>query len=174
MLTGRTHLAGRRFFKSGHQAPPMNCGRRGAHILLSKNHVAEDLEGEFEGNGDRCCTIWVHCEVKHGVQVAVVNLWSDRCGCNRQFGHKSSKLSGKQARQGWRLGFGSGSCSVLFTRPRFVAAFVLVSRKSARSTSIVPEKKKSIRSSSFSKNASSEPDQRGICSERNLPEAADQ
>src|SRR2546428_5961324 len=54
----------------------MDCGDAG-HILVSK-HVAEDLEEYDE---------WrplLHdlgsCEVKHGMQVAIANLWSDDVG----------------------------------------------------------------------------------------------
>src|SRR6266508_3955977 len=54
----------------------MNCGDAG-HILLSK-HVAEDLE-EYEK-----WRPFLHdlgsCEVKHGMQVSVVNLYEDQFG----------------------------------------------------------------------------------------------
>src|SRR6184192_4113702 len=51
----------------------MNCGDAG-HILVSK-HVAEDLE-EYEKWRSLLHDLGT-CEVKHGMQVAIVNLWSD-------------------------------------------------------------------------------------------------
>src|SRR5262249_50797538 len=54
----------------------MECGDSG-HILLSK-HVAEDLS-EFDEWRPFLHELGT-CEVKHGVQVAVVNLWSDEVG----------------------------------------------------------------------------------------------
>src|SRR5436190_9089666 len=54
----------------------MGCGDAG-HILLSK-HVAEDLE-EYERWRPLLHDLG-SCQVKHGVQVAIVNLWSDDVG----------------------------------------------------------------------------------------------
>ena len=54
----------------------MDCGDAG-HILLSK-HVAEDLE-EYEQWRPLCTTL-ATCEVKHGVRVGVVNLYTDELG----------------------------------------------------------------------------------------------
>jgi TolB-like protein len=54
----------------------MECGDAG-HILLSK-HVAEDLS-EFDEWRPLLHELGT-CEVKHGVQIAVVNLWSDEVG----------------------------------------------------------------------------------------------
>src|SRR6266581_9712505 len=54
----------------------MDCGDAG-HILLSK-HVAEDLE-EYEQWRPLLHDLG-RCEVKHGVQVAVTNLYSDEVG----------------------------------------------------------------------------------------------
>src|SRR5947207_10953353 len=61
----------------------MDCGDAG-HILLSK-HVAEDLS-EFEEWRPLLHDLGT-CEVKQGMQVAIVNLWSDDGG-NRQLPQK--------------------------------------------------------------------------------------
>src|SRR5205814_8896407 len=73
-----------------------DCGDAG-HILLSR-HVAEDLEQYRQ---------WrplLHdlgsCEVKHGMQVAIVNLWSDDVG-NRQLPQKFRTLRKQRARVRW-------------------------------------------------------------------------
>src|SRR5205823_11544959 len=101
------------------------------HILVSK-HVAEDLEE---------CEQWrplLHdlgsCEVKHGMHVAIVNLWSDDVG-TRQLPQKFQALRKQRARVRW-----AGVAAALLLLAGIAAAFVLVSKKSARSTSIVPEK----------------------------------
>src|SRR6266704_1790977 len=54
----------------------MGCGDAG-HILISK-HVAEDLE-EYEEWRPFLHDLGT-CEVKHGVQLPVVNLYSDEVG----------------------------------------------------------------------------------------------
>src|SRR5881396_3847299 len=54
----------------------MDCGD-GGHILLSK-HVAEDLE-EYEQWRPLLHDLG-SCEVKHGVRIAVVNLYDDQFG----------------------------------------------------------------------------------------------
>jgi class 3 adenylate cyclase len=54
----------------------MDCGDAG-HILLSK-HVAEDLE-EYEQWRPLLHDVGV-CEVKHGVRITIVNLYTDRVG----------------------------------------------------------------------------------------------
>src|SRR5205814_241456 len=106
-----------------------DCGDAG-HILLSR-HVAEDLEQYRQ---------WrplLHdlgsCEVKHGMQVAIVNLWSDDVG-NRQLPQKFQALRKQRARVRW-----AEVAAALLLLDGIAAAFVLVSKKSARSTSIVPE-----------------------------------
>ena len=53
-----------------------DCGDAG-HIVLSK-HVAEDLS-EFEEWRPSLHDVGT-CEVKHGMQVAIVDLWSDDVG----------------------------------------------------------------------------------------------
>ena len=54
----------------------MDCGDAG-HILLSK-HVAEDLEG-YEHWRPLLHDLGA-CEVKHGMRVAIVNLYADQVG----------------------------------------------------------------------------------------------
>jgi TolB-like protein/regulator of sirC expression with transglutaminase-like and TPR domain len=108
----------------------MDCGDAG-HILLSK-HVAEDLS-EFEEWRPLLHDLGT-CNVKHGMQVSIVNLWSDDVG-NRQLPQKFQALRKQRARVRW-----AGVAAALLLLVGIVAAFVLVSKKSARSTSIVPEK----------------------------------
>jgi TolB-like protein len=108
----------------------MDCGD-GGHILLSK-HVGEDLS-EFEEWRPLLHDLG-SCEVKHRMQIAVVNLWSDDVG-NRQLPQKFQALRKQRARVRW-----AGVAAALLLLVGIVAAFVLVSKKSARSTSIVPEK----------------------------------
>src|SRR5678815_1982331 len=106
----------------------MDCGDAG-HILVSK-HVAEDLE-EYEQWRPLLHDLG-SCEVKHGMQVAIVNLWSDDVG-NRQLPQKFQALRKQRARVRW-----AEVAAALLLLAGIAAAFVLVSKKSARSTSIVP------------------------------------
>jgi class 3 adenylate cyclase len=108
----------------------MDCGDAG-HILLSK-HVAEDLE-EY-GQWRPLLHDLGSCEVKHGVPVAIVNLWSDDVG-NGQLPKKFQALRKPRTRVRW-----AEVAAALLLLAGIAAAFVLVSKKSARSTSIVPEK----------------------------------
>ena len=126
-VTGRTNLAG-----SGLNLARrvMDCGD-GGHILLSK-HVGEDLS-EFKEWRPLLHDLG-SCEVKHRMQIAIVNLWSDDVG-NPQLPQKFQALRKHRARVRW-----AGVAAALLLLVGIVAAFVLVSKKSARSTSIVPEK----------------------------------
>ena len=108
----------------------MDCGDAG-HILLSK-HVAEDLE-EYEHWRPLLHDLGT-CELKHGVQLGVVNLWSDDVG-NRQLPQKFQALRKQRVRVRW-----AEVAAALLLLAGIAAAFVLISKKSARSTSIVPEK----------------------------------
>jgi TolB-like protein/class 3 adenylate cyclase/Tfp pilus assembly protein PilF len=126
-VTGRTNLAGGGLNLAQRV---MKCGD-GGHILLSK-HVAEDLS-EFEEWRPLLHDLGA-CEVKHGMQVAIVNLWSDDVG-NRQLPQKFQALGKHRARVRW-----VEVAAALLLLAGIAAAFVLVSKKSARSTSIVPEK----------------------------------
>src|SRR5438552_7249862 len=108
----------------------MDCGDAG-HILVSK-HVAEDLE-EYEQWRPLLHDLG-SCEVKHGMQVAIVNLWSDDVG-NRQLPRKFQALRKQRARVRW-----AEVAAALLLLAGIAVAFVLISKKSARSTSIIPEK----------------------------------
>src|SRR5216117_4155311 len=108
----------------------MNCGDAG-HILLSKR-VADDLEqypqwrSQLHELGE--------CEVKHGARIGVVNFYDGEIG-NPQIPQKFQALRKQRARMRW-----AGVAAALLLLAGIATAFVLVSKKSARSTSIVPEK----------------------------------
>src|SRR5205814_5360029 len=108
----------------------MDCGDAG-HILLSK-HVAEDLE-QYE-HWQPLLHDLGECEVKHGVRVGVTNLFSDEAG-NRQLPKKFQALAKHRTHTRWAT-FTVASLVLA----AIVAAFVLVSKKSTRSTPIIPEK----------------------------------
>ena len=72
-VTGHTNLAGAGLNLAQRV---MECGDAG-HILLSK-HVAEYMS-EFEQWRPLLHDLGT-CEVKHGLRIAVVNLWSDDVG----------------------------------------------------------------------------------------------
>src|SRR6058998_3780541 len=74
----------------------MDCGDAG-HILLSK-HVAEDLE-QYDKWRPLLHDLGL-CEVKHGVQLGVVNLCSDDVG-NTQLPKKFEALKKYQSRVPW-------------------------------------------------------------------------
>src|SRR5207248_4771149 len=108
----------------------MDCGDAG-HILLSK-HVADDIDDYPQ---------WrplLHelgeCEVKHGVRVGVVNLYNDEVG-NPQLPKKFRVLRQHRARMRWGL-----IAAAVLLIGAILAAFVVVSRRIPRSTSIMPEK----------------------------------
>jgi TolB-like protein/Tfp pilus assembly protein PilF/class 3 adenylate cyclase len=126
-VTGQANLAGAGL-NLAHRV--MGCGDAG-HILLSKR-VAEDL-AEFEEWRPLLHDLGT-CEVKHGVQLGVVNLCSDDVG-NSQLPEKFQALKKQRARA--RLAI---VATALLLLAAIVAAFVLVSKKSTRSTSIVSEK----------------------------------
>ena len=101
----------------------MDCGDAG-HILLSQ-HVADDLEqypqwrSQLHELGD--------CEVKHGVRVGIVNLHGDGIG-NAQIPKKLQALK-NQRRTRW-----AAIAAALLVVAGLIAAFVILSKKSARST----------------------------------------
>jgi len=108
----------------------MDCGDA-RHILLSKR-VADDLEQYprwrllLQDLGE--------CEIKHGQRVGVVNFSSDEIG-NPQVPKKFQVLKKHRARARW-----TAIATGLLLLAGIVGAFVIVSKKSARSTSTVPEK----------------------------------
>jgi TolB-like protein/class 3 adenylate cyclase/Tfp pilus assembly protein PilF len=69
----------------------MDCGDAG-HILLSR-HVAEDLEQYRQWQP--CLHNLGDCEVKHGVRVHVVNLYTDELG-NAEVPEKFRQANGKE------------------------------------------------------------------------------
>src|SRR5712691_2090529 len=108
----------------------MDCGDAG-HILVSKR-VADDL-GEYEHWRPLLHDLG-ECEVKHGMRVSIVNLHADEVG-NPQLPKKLQALKKHRARIRWAVTTGA-----LLLLAGIVATFVIVSKKSARSTSTIPEK----------------------------------
>src|SRR3984893_2499890 len=108
----------------------MDCGDAG-HILLSK-HVADDLEHYprwqpfLHPLGD--------CDVKHGARIGVVNLHNNEVG-NPKAPKKFQAVQQHRARTRW-----AAIVTALLLFSAIVAAFVIVSKKSATSTAAVPEK----------------------------------
>jgi TolB-like protein/class 3 adenylate cyclase len=108
----------------------MDCGDAG-HILLSK-HIAEDLEQ------------YVHwqpllhdlgeCEIKHGVRLSVVNLYTSGVG-NPQLPKKFQHLRKQRVRARWL----SVVTALLFVVAIAIGS-VLISRKSAPPSANVAEK----------------------------------
>ena len=127
-VTGQTNLAGAGLNLAQRV---MECGDAG-HILLSK-HVAEDMS-EFEQWRPLLHDLGT-CEVKHGLRIAVVNLWSDDVG-NREAPQKFRALR-KRTRVRW-----AEAAAALLLSAAIAAAFVVVSRKS--STAISPVSNKSV------------------------------
>ena len=97
-VNGRTNIAGAGINIAQRV---MDCGDAG-HILLSK-HVAEDLE--HYGLGNRSCTDLGECEVKHGVQVCLVNLYADGFG-NPAVPGKFRKAKAARIAKLWKIAAG--------------------------------------------------------------------
>jgi TolB-like protein/class 3 adenylate cyclase/Flp pilus assembly protein TadD len=108
----------------------MGCGDAG-HILLSKR-VAEDL-AEFEEWRPLLHDLGT-CEVKHGAQVGVVNLWSDDVG-NSQVPERFRALKKQRVRT--RLAV---LAFALLLLTAIIAAFAVVLKRSTGPPSIIPEK----------------------------------
>src|SRR5262249_44151017 len=126
-VTGRTNLAGAGLNLARRV---MECGDAG-HILLSK-HVAEDLE-EYEEWRPRLHDLGT-CEVKHGVPIGITNVYDSEVG-NPQLPKKLQALKRHRTRVRW-----AEAAFALLVLAAIVAAFLLVSKKSTRSLSSVPEK----------------------------------
>ncbi len=107
----------------------MDCGDA-RHILLSK-HVAEDLEQYPQWRS------LLHdlgeCEVKHGMRVGLVNLYGDEIG-NPEVPKKLQVLK-HRTRTRW-----TAIATALPLLAAIIAAFVIVSKKSPKSTSTISEK----------------------------------
>src|SRR6266513_596958 len=108
----------------------MDCGDVG-HILLSK-HVAEDLE-EYEQWRPLLHDLGA-CELKHGMRVAIVNLYADQVG-NPQPPKKFQALRKHRTRMRW-----AAITAGLLTLAAIVAGVAMFSRNHVRSTLAVPEK----------------------------------
>jgi TolB-like protein len=108
----------------------MDCGDAG-HILLSK-HVADDLEHYPRWQP------YLHslgeCEVKHAVRIGVVNLHTDEVG-NPATPQKLRAVQQHRARTRW-----AAIAAALLLLGALVAAFIIVSQKSGRSTLAALEK----------------------------------
>jgi adenylate cyclase len=108
----------------------MDCGDAG-HILLSK-HVADDLEHyphwrpNLHSLGE--------CEVKHGVRIGIANFYRDGIG-NPQLPKKFRVLRQRRTRARW-----TAIAAALFFLAGIIAAFIIVSKKSAAPGSTVPGK----------------------------------
>src|SRR5207248_804399 len=108
----------------------MACGDAG-HILVSK-HVAEDLE-EYEHWRPLLHDLGT-CEVKHGMRVAIANLYSDQVG-NPQLPKKFQALKKHSARLRW-----AAMTAALLALAAIVASIAIFSRYRVRSTLAAPEK----------------------------------
>ena len=108
----------------------MDCGDAG-HMLLSK-HVADDLEHYPRWQP------YLHplgeCEVKHGVRIGLVNLYDNEVG-NPAIPQKLQAVRRRQARTRW-----AAIVTVLLLLGAMVVTFVLISKKSARSTLVAAER----------------------------------
>jgi TolB-like protein/Flp pilus assembly protein TadD len=108
----------------------MSCGDAG-HILVSK-HVAEDLE-EYENWRPLLHDLGT-CEVKHGMRVAIANLYADEVG-NPQLPKKFQALKKRSARVRW-----AAMTAALLALAVIVAGIAMFSRYRVRSTLLAPEK----------------------------------
>ena len=107
----------------------MDCGDAG-HILLSKR-VAEDLE-QYD-NWRPLLHDLGSCEVKHGVRVAVVNLYADQVGNAKV----PRKLAAQQRRTRMRW---AAVTTALLALAAIVGGTAIFSRNRAQSTLAAPEK----------------------------------
>jgi TolB-like protein len=108
----------------------MDCGDAG-HILLSKR-VADDLEQyprwrpQLHDLGE--------CEVKHGMRIGVVNLYTDEVG-NAQLPKKFQALKKRGTRVRW-----TAIAAALLAFAVIVCGIAMFSRYGVRSTLTAPEK----------------------------------
>jgi TolB-like protein/class 3 adenylate cyclase/Flp pilus assembly protein TadD len=108
----------------------MDCGDAG-HILLSK-HVADDLEHYPRWQP------FLHplgeCEVKHGARIGVVNLHNNEVG-NPKAPRKLQAVQQHRARTRW-----AAIIVALLLLSAIVAAFVMFSNRSGKSTVTITDK----------------------------------
>jgi TolB-like protein/Tfp pilus assembly protein PilF len=126
-VTGRANLAGAGLNMAQRV---MNCGDAG-HILISK-HVAEDLE-EYERWRLLLHDVGV-CEVKHGVRMTIVNLYTDEVG-NPQAPKKFQAQKKHHTRVRWVV-----TTAALLALAAIVTGIAMFSRYRAGSTLLPPEK----------------------------------
>src|SRR6184192_4403158 len=107
----------------------MNCGDAG-HILVSK-HVAEDLE-EYEHWRPLLHELGT-CEVKHGMRVAIANLYADEVG-NPQMPKKFQALKRHRSRVRW-----AEAAIAVLVLVAIIAASIFVLRRPTQSTLAAPE-----------------------------------
>src|SRR6266516_4114505 len=108
----------------------MDCGDAG-HILLSK-HVAEDLE-EYEKWRPLLHDLG-SCEVKHGVRVAVVNLYDDQFG-NAKLPRRFETVQKRRKHLRW-----VETAAALLALAVIVGGIAMFSRYRVRSVLAAPEK----------------------------------
>ncbi len=108
----------------------MDCGDAG-HILLSKR-AAEDLE-EYKQWRPLLHDLG-SCEVKHGVRVSVVNLYTGQVG-NSKLPRKFETLRKRQTRLRW-----AAVTAVLLMIAAIVGGIIMFSRNRVGSALAVPEK----------------------------------
>src|SRR5216110_3518630 len=108
----------------------MDCGDAG-HILVSK-HVAEDLE-EYEHWRPLLHDVGV-CEVKHGVRITIVNLYTDEVG-NPRLPKKFQALKKHSTRMRW-----AAMTAALLALTLIVAGVAMFSRNRVPSSLAAPEK----------------------------------
>src|SRR5438552_3055758 len=108
----------------------MDCGDAG-HILLSK-HVAEDLE-EYEQWRSLLRDLGT-VEMKHGMRVSVVNLYTDEVG-NPRLPKKFQARKKHSERIRW-----AATTATLLALAAIVAGIAIFSRSRVRSTLAAPEK----------------------------------
>jgi TolB-like protein/class 3 adenylate cyclase len=126
-VTGRANLTGAGL-NTAHRV--MSCGD-GGHILLSK-HVAEDLE-EYEEWRPFLHDLGT-CEVKHGIRLPVVNLYSDEFG-RRELPAKLQMQRRRIARMRWLLG-----AAALAAISALLVGILLFSRGRSSLAPLPPEK----------------------------------
>src|SRR6266699_638058 len=105
----------------------MDCGD-GGHILLSR-HVADDLE--TYPRWQPCLHNLGEFEVKHGARIGIVNLYDDQIG-NPQLPKKLQVLRQRRARTRW-----AAIAGALLLLAGIIAGFLIVSKKSPKSTSTI-------------------------------------
>ena len=136
-LSGRANIAG-----AGMNIAQrvMDCGDTG-HILISK-HLAEDVERY--GDWKRHLHDLGECEVKHGVRVSVVNLYTEDVGnpkCRRSSGRQRQKAAmpafdEKERAARWIIAGAVGTpCRACLSARFLLSRAIYVARSTPRTTS---------------------------------------